>query len=157
MAYVWMKKGGVTWRAEDILLLRDDFGVPERDRLEASLADLDGVMALSRKAADFCRAHGGGQRLANHLALCIEEMGTNIVTHGFKSGGRNGLSIRMQVKDERWTLRFRDDCMAFDPLSHVTQSADDSLGIRLAMRMADEARYTYSMNLNNLTLMLRDI
>ena len=157
MAYVWRRKGGVTWRAEDILLLRDDFGVPERDRLEASLPDLEGVMAFSRSAADFCRAHGGSQRLASHLALCIEEMGSNIALHGFAPSGKNRLSIRLQAKDGRWTLRFRDDCAAFDPVSHVQQSEDDSLGIRLAMRMADEARYTYSMNLNNLTLILREI
>ena len=156
MGYVWLRKGGVTWRAEDILLLNRDFGVPEKDRLEASLADMEGVMAFSRSASEFCRAHGGGNRLASHLALCVEEMGTNIVTHGFAPNGKNSLSIRLQVKGGRWTLRFRDDCTAFDPISHVEQSDEDSLGIRLAMRMADEARYTYSMNLNNLTLVLRE-
>ena len=77
--------------------------------------------------------------------------------HGFGPKGKNLLSIRLQVKDGRWTLRFRDDCMAFDPISHVGHSGGEELGIRLAMRMADEARYTYSMNLNNLTLVLRDV
>ena len=157
MGFVWFKKGSVTLKPEDILLLRDDFGVPEKDRLETPLRDMDGVMSFSRSAADFCRAHGGGERLAAHLALCVEEMGTNIVSHGFAAGGKNSLSIRLQVKDGRWTLRFRDDCMAFDPVSHVQQNEGESLGIRLAMRMADEARYTYSMNLNNLTLVLRNI
>jgi len=155
MGYVWLKKGGVTWRAEDILLLRDSFGVPEQDRLEAILVDMNGVMTYSRAASDFCLAHGGSQRLATHLALCVEEMGGNIALHGFEAGGDNRLSIRLQVKEGRWTLRFRDDCVAFDPISHVENSKDDGLGIRLAMRMADEARYTYSMNLNNLSLVLR--
>ena len=117
---------------------------------------MDGVMDYSRAASEFCLAHGGSKRLAAHLALCVEEMGTNIVTHGFASNGKNSLSIRLQVKGGRWTLRFRDDCTAFDPISHVEQSDEDSLGIRLAMRIADEARYTYSMNLNNLTLVLRE-
>jgi len=157
MGYVWLRKGGVTWRPEDILLLKRDFGVSEADRLEASLGSLDEVMDFSRSAADFCKAHGGTARLASHLALCVEEMGANIVTHGFSQKGKNGLSIRLQVKDGRWTLRFRDDCTAFDPVSHVEHNEDESLGIRLAMRMADEARYTYSMNLNNLTLVLRDL
>lgn len=156
MGYVWLKKGSITWRAEDILLLRDSLGVPEQDRLEAILLDLDGVMAYSRDASDFCLAHGGSRRLAAHLALCVEEMGGNIALHGFEAGGDNRLSIRLQVKEGRWTLRFRDDCVAFDPLSHVENSKNDGLGIRLAMRMADEARYTYSMNLNNLSLVLRD-
>lgn len=157
MAYVWLKKGGVTWRAEDILLLRNDFGVPEENRLEAIPRDVDGVMDYSRTASDFCRAHGGSERLASHLALCVEEMGGNIAVHGFGREGKNLLSIRLQVKDGRWTLSFRDDCMAFDPISHVEHSGGEELGIRLAMRMADEARYTYSMNLNNLTLVLRDV
>ena len=156
MAYVWRKQGGVTWRAEDVLMLRADFGVRPEDRLEETPADLEGVMALSRSAEAFCRAHGGGERLASHLALCVEEMGGNIVTHGFAPGGKNSLSVRLQVKDGRWTLRFRDDCTAFDPISHVARNEEDSLGIRLAMRMADEARYTYSMDLNNLTLVLRE-
>jgi len=156
MAYVWRQKGGVTWRAEDILLLQSDFGVMDADRLEASLGDVDEVMAYSRSAAEFCSAHGGSKRLASHLALCAEEMGANIVTHGFAPDGKNRLSIRLQVKDGHWTLRFRDDCVAFDPVSHIEKSEEDSLGIRLAMRMADEARYTYSMNLNNLTLVLRE-
>ena len=152
--YVWRKKGRVTWQGEDILLLRDDFGVPESDRMEKSLRNVEDVMAFSRAAARFCRAHGCKARLADHLALCIEEMGVNIVTHGFAGDGKNSLSVRLQVKEGRWTLRFRDDCAAFDPIEHVNQSQDDSLGIRLAMRMADEARYTYSMSLNNLTLVL---
>ena len=154
--YVWIRKGRVTLEPEAILLLRDHFGVPERDCLEASMTRLDEVMDFSRRASDFCRAHGGGQRLANHLSLCVEEMGSNIVSHGFDDKGKNSLSIRLQVKNKRWTLRFRDDCIEFDPVSHVEKNADDSLGIRLAMRMADEARYTYSMNLNNLTLTLRE-
>ena len=157
MGYVWLKKGGMTWRPEDILLLRDDFGVPDRDRFEAIVHDMDGVMAYSRSAAEFCRARGGSERLAAHLALCVEEMGGNIAVHGFAEGEGNRLSIRLQVKGGRWTLRFRDDCTAFDPISHVEQGDYKGLGIRLAMRMADEARYTYSMNLNNLAFVLRDV
>ena len=84
-------------------------------------------------------------------------MGSNIITHGFVSGKHNHLSIRLQHKDDTWTLRFRDDCMAFDPVQHISRvNTQDSVGINLAMRMADEARYTYSMNLNNLALILRE-
>ena len=158
LACVWLHKGRVTCRPEDVLLLRDSFGVPEEDRLEADLRTTDEVMDFSRSAADFCRAHGGGKRLAAHLAMCVEEMGVNIVVHGFAPKGGNHLSIRLQVKDGYWTLRFRDDCAAFDPVSHISNAGapGDSVGIRLAMRIAQEARYTYSMNLNNLTLILRE-
>lgn len=155
LGHVWLKKGRFTLKAEDVLLLRSDFGVPPEDLFEADPRDLAGVMDASRAAEAFCRVRGGGARMASHLALCIEEMGGNIVTHGFAGGKKNRLSIRLQRKRGRWTLRFRDDCMAFDPVQHIARVEDENgLGIRLAMRMADEARYTYSMNLNNLTLIL---
>ena len=154
LGYVWARNGGVTCKPDRLLLLRNSFGVPKSDMLESDLRTLDDVVAFTRRAQAFCRDHGGDEKLANHLALCVEEMGSNIVNHGFSPKGNNHLSIRLQFKDARWTLRFRDDCTAFDPLSHVVENSE-SVGIRMVMRMADEARYTYSMNLNNLTLILK--
>ncbi len=159
LLYVWKKRGGVTWKTEDLLLLPDDLGIMPEQGLESDIRDLQGVVEFSRQAEAFCLSHGGDKRLASHLALCIEEMGSYIVEHGFGRGQReNHLLIRLQVKDGRWILRFRDDCLAFDPISHVAgdDTSEDSMGIRLAMRMADEARYTCSMNLNNLLLALRE-
>lgn len=155
--WVWLRKHSVTWRTEDLLLLRSDFGVPPEDMLEADIHDIYDVMAMSRKAADFCLSHGGNERQSANLALCVEEMGTNIVTHGFAPNRKNSFSIRLQYKDGHWTLRFRDDCKAFDPVSHIAgNEGPENVGIRLAMKVADEARYTYSMNLNNLMMVLHD-
>lgn len=155
--WVWLKKRAVTLRTEDLLLLDSGFGVPLEDMLEADIRDINDVIDLSCAASEFCRAHGGDERLSANLALCVEEMGTNIVTHGFAPNKKNNFSIRLQYKDNHWTLRFRDDCKAFDPVSHIAdQKSSESMGIRLAMRTADEARYTYSMNLNNLMMILCD-
>ena len=96
MGYVWLNKGRITWRAEDVLLLRDDFGVPPEDLLEADIHSLDEVMEVSRRAEAFCRAHGNDGRIGGHVALCIEKLGTNIVTYGFEEGRKNHLSIRLQ-------------------------------------------------------------
>jgi len=160
LGIIWRHKGGVTLDPEDMLMLDDRMGVRREDGLEAIIQSVDDVMDFSRRADEFCRAHGGTRKLSTHLALCVEEMGGNIVTHGFtKSEQENHLFIRLQTKGGFWTLRFRDDCTAFDPMSHMAAISNDpgeKVGIRLAMRVADEARYTYSMNLNNLTLILRD-
>ena len=51
-------------------------------------------------------------------------------------------------------LRFRDDCRAFDPVHYVPKEEEQALGIRLILAFAEEAYYTYSMNLNNLALKL---
>ena len=61
------------------------------------------------------------------------------------------LSVRVQHKADRWVLRFRDDCSAFDPVRYFSQEGQNSLGLRVIMALA-EVRYTYTMSLNNLTL-----
>ena len=153
--YIWHTRGFMTLRTEDILMLPPDFGVPPEDLLERDIRDMAGVTEMAREAEEFCRVHGHDRRIGNHLALGIEEMGGNIVAHGFAPDGRNHLSIRLQYKDDRWVLRFRDDCRAFDPVNYAQQHGE-SMGIRLVMNMATEARYTSSMNLNNLILVFED-
>ena len=157
LAMVWIRKRKATLRADDLLLLSDSFGVPAEDLMEKNIRGMDDVMDASRAAEEFCRSRGGDGRLCAHLALCIEEMGSNIVNYGFGDGKKHSSSVRLQHKDGKWTLRFRDDCTAFDPVSHIPEdNGEKGVGIRLTMRMADEARYTYSMNLNNLVLILND-
>lgn len=157
LGYVRLKKRTPAGWPENVLLLRENLGVPPEELLEVHPSGLAEVLEASRRAEDFCCARGGSERMASHLALCVEEMGTNIVVHGFVPERKNHLSIRLQHKAGYWTLRFRDDCMAFDPVQHVSgENIRDNMGIRLAMRLADEARYTYSMNLNNLTMVLKE-
>ena len=153
--YVWKKKGAVSLDSRDFLLLREDFGVKPENLMETEISSLEDVARAAQAAGDFCRKHGQSDKLANHIALCLEEMASNTVIHGFGEKNRNHLSVRVQHKGQRWVLRFRDDCRAFDPVSYVPSgNREDSLGIRLVMAMADDVRYTYSLNLNNLTIKL---
>ena len=110
------------------------------------------VAEASRKAESFCLERGQDARTSNHIALCIEEMAGNVIEHGFpKDEKDHHLSVRITDKDG-WTLRFRDDCVAFDPLHFVPEEAGQGIGIRLVTAMTQEAYYTYSINLNNLVL-----
>ena len=141
-------------KTSSFLLLKKDFGVSPENLLEKDIHSLPEVTDAAKAAESFCRSHGQDEKTANHIALCIEEMAGNTVLHGFEEGRNNHLSIRVQHKDDRWVLRFRDDCRAFDPVRYVPKETEDALGIRLVMAMADDIRYTYSLNLNNLTIKL---
>ena len=89
------------------------------------------------------------------IALCVEEMAGNTILHGFpKDNLPHHLSVRVLDKKDGWVLRFRDDCGAFDPVHYIPKEGKDALGIRLALAMAEETSYIYSLNLNNLTLKL---
>ncbi len=158
LGYVCIKYRRLTIKTEDVLLLPDGFGVPREDLLEADISHMGDVMATSHAAEAFCRTHGGSSGLCWRVALFVEEMGSNIVTHGFDPQADNHLSMRLQHKDGRWTLRFRDDCGAFDPVHYVPAEGQEAgMGIRIVLSMADEVRYTYSMNLNNLMVVKGDI
>ncbi len=153
--YVWKRNGAPTLAAEPFLLLRGNFGVKPENLLETDIRSLEDVMKAAKAAEDFCRRNGQSERMCSHIALCIEEMAGNTVIHGFGKDGKNHLSVRVQHSGNRWVLRFRDDCSAFDPVSYVPAGGvGENLGIRLVTAMADDIRYTYSLNLNNLTILL---
>ncbi len=141
------------WKDCAFLLLRDDFSVPEDHMMEADIRSIEDVTSAAEQAEKFCQKHGQSARITNHIAMCIEEMASNSVLHGFSMDQKqHHLSVRVIYKEDAWILRFRDDCGAFDPVSYIPQGDKDALGIRLVMAMAEDAQYTHSLNLNNLML-----
>ena len=150
--YMWKKHHGISFSLDTFMDLGSDFGVTAENLLETDIVDIQDVTNVAEAAERFCIAKGGDKKLASRVALCIEEMASNVVTHGFSEKRKNHLSVRIQNKGNRWVLRFRDDCRAFDPVNYIPHDEDGVSGIKLMLGMADEARYTYSLNLNNLTL-----
>ena len=150
------KTGRLPWKESAWLLLKDDFGAGNGNLMERDIRSMDEVAAAAREAEVFCREHGQSERISAHIALCIEEMARNTIQHGFeKDQKEHHLSVRVLHKGSQWVLRFRDDCGAFDPVHFVPEDdASEGLGIRLVRAVARDASYTYSLNLNNLTLKL---
>ena len=146
------------WEAEAALLLREDFGVKDDELLERDIRTLEDAAAAARDAGAFCARRGQDAHTVSHLSLCIEEMSAYTLLHGFSRDQKeHHLFVRVLHKPDRWVLRFRDDCFPFDPLHYLPETDGDSaetLGLRMILKMADNAAYTYSMNLNNLTLTL---
>ena len=141
------------WAGDAALLLKKDFGVAGKDLLEMNLQSMQDVAEAAEKAQRFCLEHGQDERISNHIALCIEEMAGNTIQHGFAMDRKHhDLSVRLLYKDSGLTLRFRDDCGAFDPVHYIPKDEEDALGIRLILAFAQEARYTYAMNLNNVCI-----
>ena len=146
--------GKTPWKNGAFLLLPEDFGAKPGETLEADIASLADVTDAAKRAEAFCRKHGQDNRISSHIALCIEEMAGNVIQHGFQDGKPHHLSVLILNKRDRWVLRFRDDCRAFDPVHYTPADTEEALGIRLVQGLAREAYYTYSINLNNLVLVL---
>ena len=141
------------WRGDAALLLSPDFGVAEENLLELNLASMKDVQSAVRQIEGFCSARGLDPRSTNHIALCVEEMASNVIKHGFSFDNKpHHLSVRLLRKPKKWVLRFRDDCTAFDPVHYVPAEGESSLGLRIVRAMAKDIRYTSSLSLNNLII-----
>jgi len=94
-----------------------------------------------------------------YTALCIEEMATNIVEHGFKDGGDNRVDVRLvQKSSDDLIIRIRDNCEGFDPVNYYEMAKPDEddpakhIGIRMVFKMVKDVKYVNSLGLNNLTV-----
>ena len=152
---VLLKTGRLPWQDGAALLLKKDFGVSSDHLLEMNIRSMEDVTAAAERAEKFCSSHGQNAKICNHIALCIEEMAANTIQHGFaRDRKHHDLSIRLLQKKDDFVLRFRDDCGAFDPISYIPSDEEDALGIRLILAFAQEARYTYALNLNNVCILV---
>ncbi len=119
----------------------------------ASVSDMGEAAAASEGARQYLLARGASERDAALMALCIEEMGGNIIRWGFQDGKKHSIDI-LVTKKSGWTLRIRDDCAAFDPKRWLQiHEADDpikNIGIRTVCAMADDVRYSRPLGLNYL-------
>ncbi|WP_371263041.1 hypothetical protein [Selenomonas ruminantium] len=59
-----------------------------------------------------------GKEKARVLAHCIEELGVNIIRHGFNDGKPHAIDVRILAKEKEIILRIRDDCRPFNPVNY---------------------------------------
>ena len=148
------KTGKQPWKDGAYLLQEKDAGA-EDHLLETEIHSLEETEAFVKAAEQFCLSLGENTQTANHIALCIEEISVNVVKHGFTADEKpHHLAVRLLGREDAWVLRFRDDCTAFDPVGYVPAGEGESIGLRLVLAIAEKAFYTYSLNMNNLTLRL---
>ena len=134
------------------MLLPEDFE-PKQDMIfDCSVCSMEEAVGISKKVMDFCQERGVDERRTYFVALCTEEMATNIVRHGFVSGKQQSLMIRLVVSNGELILRFRDSCRLFN-IREKYDSVDQkdmtsNIGLRIVMRMATDVTYVNTLKLN---------
>lgn len=158
LAVIWHRKNCVTVRPEAISLLPEHFG--GTDSFQMVVRDLDGAIKVSTAAEKYCSERNLSARTAMLIGLCIEEMVSNIVEHGFTKDRQkdHSIDVRLSLENGETRIRIRDNCVYFDPVSylklHSTEDPVAHIGIRMVMRMVKEANYISALGLNNLTLVI---
>lgn len=151
---VFIKKKSIS--LSSIMMLDEDFGGSEKDRLELSIGNsMDEVMTISTGIHKFGKNRNIDEKTLGLLSLCIEEMAGNVVKHAFREGEKRWLDLTIIDKPTSVIVRIRDNGTAFNPLSYLSENAREKYGIKLIESLADDFEYRRGIGLNNLIINLK--
>ena len=155
LIYVCIKKKRFITSLEDILLLPEDFDVPEKDQYISTITCKEDAINISEKIVNFCSEHGIDKRRSIYTGLAIEEMSMIIIKSGFNEK-KNRIDIKVFLKDEQVTIRIRDNCQTLTAsqrveIQHPEDTASNA-GIRIVTIIADSFDYYAALGINNLII-----
>ena len=152
--YSQMKCKGKSGILEKLLFIPHDFETGDRQSVERTLTSMDDVMNFSREVPDFCRNLGATDKQANEIALAIEELAGNIVRWGFNDHKSHAIDTKVELKNDVWMIRLRDDCAKFNPVKYLDEREDspEHNGIKMTVGRAKEFSYMNTLNMNNLII-----
>lgn len=113
---------------------------------------LDSLRPIGEFVVRAAQAAGLDRRPAYRLRLAVDEIATNIITHGYDEAGISGdITLVARLSDAALTLELEDGARPFDPRTHKLAEAElhkpleerqvGGLGIFLALEGVDEFDY----------------
>ena len=142
---------------DEWMLLKDDFGVSDENRLDITINSVEEVVNTAEQVQAFCESHGLDSKHAAYAALCLEEMAANVVEHGFdKDNKKHSINARAMDINGKIMLRLKDDCIPFDPMERAGMVSDEdptkNIGLRMVTGLSEDMTYYNIMGLNVLTI-----
>ncbi len=117
--------------------------------------NLPGILASLEVIRDYVRAAahevGLDRKRTYRLSLAVDEIATNIISHGYEEAGYVGeIDVIAKISDGTLTIVLEDTAVPYDP--HKADNPDDldapledrdigGLGVFLAIQYVDEFRY----------------
>ena len=132
--------------------------------ISGKLASLSPIRHYVAKLAEAA----GLNEMANYqLCLAVDEIATNVITHGYEENGLSGdLSLSAVLDAEKLTVVMEDTGIPFDPTNQELPDEEDlavpleekligGLGIFLTIKGVDEFRYKQKDNINQNIFVMR--
>ena len=120
------------------------------------------VMRGCEALREFCMAQGVPAATLYDTMLAFEEVGTNIVEHGYHSNPQGRLSLRADRTREAIRLEICDEADAFNPLELPApnprtgaEAPERGLGVHIIRAIVASAEYSRDEGRNRLVLTLR--
>ena len=155
--YALIRKKHFPRSMDDLMVIPDDFGVTDDERMDLSIRSIEDVVTISQRVQAFCEEKGIDAHRSYLAGLAMEEMAGNIVDHGFtKDKKKHSVDVRVVHKDNDLILRLKDDCVPFDPRERQKIADPDdvtkNIGLRMIFKMAEDIQYQNILGLNVLTI-----
>ena len=141
------------------LFQRAEAGVSNRLSLNLE-SSLDALGQIEQAVEAFGAENEWPMDLVFHVHLVLDELATNVVTHGYGESGHT-FQITIESTSEAVTIKIVDEARPFDPLKDAPQPTIDAsvedrkvggLGVHFAKQMMDEMTYKHEGGKNCLTL-----
>ena len=114
-------------------------------------ATLDSLQSLGHYVLEAAERAGLDRTRAYHLRLAVDEVATNIITHGAQPGTPSAeINITIDLADEALTIALEDSGPEYHPLRQpepegldrpLAERSVGGLGIYLALRVVDRFAY----------------
>ena len=126
-------------------------------KLKSVPSELD---TMCRKLEKFCASLGLTKKCIFQLNLALDEIFTNIITHGFTDDVDHWIEIAISHEDGILEIRIEDTGVPFDPdmikspdpIHRIEDCKIGGLGIHLIKKMMDEVNYKRCGDKNIVTL-----
>lgn len=127
--------------------------------------NMDAIMESSDKISEFCERSELSPKQSVIIGLAIEEILVLLLKHIFKGKSDDTVDIKIFVRDEKVTMRLRCAGRKFNPLEFYKREmekpdspehtgADESMGLKLVLKMAKRVDYTTNLGMNNIIIRL---
>ena len=127
---------------------------------------IEEAVDASIKINAFCKENQLDGKTAMMLSLSLEEMLIIIFDHCFEDKEIQYVDIRIFVIPGTVVLRMRNGGKIFDPVLYYEKKkeqagsgvlTDDSLGIRLIVKKADQVSFNRTFGVNNLSIVIKTV
>ncbi|NML64392.1 ATP-binding protein [Hymenobacter sp. RP-2-7] len=124
----------------------------ERITFAGTLDALDGIRRVVKAQAEEA---GLARKPTYNLLLAVDEIATNIITHGYEENNLSGpVDLLTDCSNECFTVVLEDEAPAFDPLHHQLPTDElfarpleerpiGGMGIHLTIKGVDKFSYEY--------------
>ena len=111
--------------------------------------DLAELAPLAEAANSFLEPLGLDGKIVYSVNLILEEMLTNVITHGYEDAGTHEIAVSITIDEDEVCITLEDDGAAFNPLSlpwasHSAEAGElmeDGLGIHFVRNMMNAMQY----------------